>query len=310
MNNTAYHYTMVSSLTGIIRDERILPTPPLERYGLSRDAVEANPGLFGFQEHRTNGRRRFSSRHIPDRIHPGWHHSASWYEGEKFAASFSRAGWCNSVFDYLPLGMRDTSCAYRLVIDISGLDIFPWTQFQSRTNTPGAFRRDFGDFAQRAGDDTADWLFVLGSVPIAGRLLGIEQFHHGSWISFDTAAERQALKELHETRSERRRVRSLFRSSFVRVSHASVPVSLFGMVFDEDGKWIADHLWIRQTWDHLKPGDPVEFFADVVPYPRQDQTEGYSLDKVNGLVKLDHGELVPRGTPRLFQVDKDDTYLR
>jgi hypothetical protein len=49
---------------------------------------------------------------------------------------------------------------------------------------------------------------------------------------------------------------------------------------------LADHLWVRQTWDHLRPGDPVEFFATVVPYRRQDGTQGYTLDEVNGLIVL------------------------
>jgi hypothetical protein len=40
-----------------------------------------------------------------------------------------------------------------------------------------------------------------------------------------------------------------------------VRASLFGNVFGEDGRWVADHLWVRQTWEHLRPGDLVEFFA-------------------------------------------------
>jgi hypothetical protein len=49
---------------------------------------------------------------------------------------------------------------------------------------------------------------------------------------------------------------------------------------------VADHLWVRQTWDHLRPGDFVEFFATVAPYSRQDGTQSYTLGEVNGLLVL------------------------
>jgi hypothetical protein len=63
-------------------------------------------------------------------------------------------------------------------------------------------------------------------------------------------------------------------------------VQLFGIVWGEDGRWLADHLWVRQTWNHLRPGDAVEFCATVVPYRRQDGTESFTLSEVNGLIRL------------------------
>jgi hypothetical protein len=61
------------------------------------------------------------------------------------------------------------------------------------------------------------------------------------------------------------------------------------MVFGEDGQWVADHLWVRQTWDHLRQGDSVKFIATVVPYKRHDGTHSYTLGEVNGLLVLGEG---------------------
>ena len=116
--------------------------------------------------------------------------------------------------------------------------------------------------------------------------MGIEQYHTGRWISFDDVADRLPLREMHEAGDGGWR-RPCFRSTFIRASAGRVRASLFGMVFALDGRWVADHLWVRQTWDHLKPGDLVEFFASVVPYRRKDGTEGHTLAGVNGLVRLD-----------------------
>jgi hypothetical protein len=65
------------------------------------------------------------------------------------------------------------------------------------------------------------------------------------------------------------------------------------MVFNENGQWVADHLWVRQTWEHLRPGDSVEFFGSVLPYRRQDGTQSYTLGEVNGLVVLGNDTVLP-----------------
>jgi hypothetical protein len=293
MSDAAYHYTKVFNLSGIFRDGALLPSPPLACYGLSRDAVEADPARHGFRALRRQSRRYFFHESIPDPTFTGWFHAAGWHEGERFAVSFSRAGWCGSALGYLPPGTADAGWAYRLVIDLSGLDVFPWQDYQSRTNVPGAFRRQLGESSRKKGDDTGDWLFVLGSVPLEKRLLSLEQYHHGQWTSFDEVVERLPLKEMYQERPDRSQPRPRFRSRFIRASAGRVPASLFGMVFGDDGRWVADHLWVRQTWDHLRPGDLVEFIATVLPYRRQDGTEAYTLGEVNGLLVLREDECRP-----------------
>ncbi len=286
MSDIAYHYTKVFNLSGIFRDGSLFPSPPLARYGLSREAVEADPARYGFRVVNPHGRRYFLNENVPDQTFRQWAHVAGWHEDERLVVSFSRAGWCGSALGYLPPGMADAGWAYRLVIDLSGLDVFTWQQYQSRTNVPGPYRRRLGELSRAKGDDPADWHFVAGQIPLPRRLLGLEQYHQGRWTGFDEVAERLPLKEMHEEQREPSRTRPRFRSCFIRASVGRVRASLFGMVFGEDGQWVADHLWVRQTWDHLRPGDAVEFFATVVPYSRKDGTEGYTLGEVNGLIVL------------------------
>ena len=61
--------------------------------------------------------------------------------------------------------------------------------------------------------------------------------------------------------------------------------SLFRFV-SLDGRLVADHLWVDQTWAHLAPGDRCLFFATVVSYARQDGTTGWTLAEFNGLQAL------------------------
>jgi hypothetical protein len=289
MSDIAYHYTKVFNLPGVFRDGMLLPSPPLAAYGLCREAVEANPGRYGFQVSKPHGRRLFFHDNFHDPVLTKGVHSVAWHEGERFVVAFSRAGWCGSALGYLPPGMADAGWAYRLTLDLRGLDLFTWPEYQSRTNLPRQYRRNIGELSRKMGDDPGDWVFVLGSVPLERHLLGLEQYHEGRWTSFDEVADRLPLKELYEERPDPSRRRPRFRSLFIRASAGRVRASLFGMVFGEDGQWVADHLWVRQTWDHLRPGDAVAFFATVVPYKRQDGTESYTLGEVNGLLVLGKG---------------------
>jgi hypothetical protein len=286
MGDIAYHYTKVFNLSGVFRDGTLLPSPPLARYGLRRDAVEADPARYGFRVTRHQGRRFFFNESIPDPTFTQWLSAAAWHEGERFVVAFSRASWCGSALGYLPPSATDAGWAYRLIINLGGLDVFTWQQYQSRTNVPAPFRRRLGELSRQKEDDLGDWLFVLGPVPLKRRLLGLEQYHRGRWTSFDEVAERLPLKEIFQERPDFSRPRPRFRSQFIRASAGRVRASLFGMVFGEDGRWVADHLWVRQTWEHLRPGDLVEFFATVIPYRRQDGTESYTLGEVNGLLVL------------------------
>jgi hypothetical protein len=280
-----FHYTKVFNLPGIFRDG-LLPSPPLAAYGLNREAVEANPGRHGFRVVKNHGRRYFQNENVFQTSAPRWPSAAVWYEGERFAVSFSRAGWCGSALGYLPADLADTGWAYRLALDLRGLDLFAWPEFQARTNVPGPYRRSIGELSREMGDDPGDWLFALGLVPLERHLSGLEQYHQGRWISFDEIAERLPLKDMYTKRPDPSRPRPRFRSHFIRASAGRPRASCFGMVFREDGQWVADHLWVRQVWDHLRPGDPVEFFATVVPYSRQDGTTSYTLEGVNGLIVL------------------------
>jgi hypothetical protein len=293
MSDIAYHYTKVINLAGLYRDRILLPSPPLARYGLSREAVEANPGRYGFRVTRHPGRRWFFNGNIPDPTLPQGFNVAGWYEGERFAASFSKSAWCGSALDYLPADKVQKGLAYRLVMDLGGLDVFTWQDYQSRTNVPGPYRRRLGEISREKGDDPADWLFVLGPVPLGERLLGLEQYYEGRWISFNEVAERLPLKEMFQEQPDHSRPRPKFRSRFVRASTGRVRASLFGLVFGEDGMLVASHLWVRQTWEHLRPGDVVEFFATIVSYRRHDGTESYTLGDVNGLLVLGEDEIHP-----------------
>jgi hypothetical protein len=285
MSELACHYTKILNLGGILRDGVLLPSPPLACYGLSREAVEANPGEYGFLVTKPFGRRYFFKDNIRDqRGLPGWLSMAGWHEGEWFAVPLSRAGWCNSALGYLPPGKADLGWAFRLVIDLAGLDVFAWEQYQSRTNVLGACRRKLGEDSRQMGDDPADWLFVLGSIPLERHLVGLEQYHQGRWTSFDDVADRLPLQELYHEPADGKR--PCFRARFIRASAGRVRASLFDMVFRDNGQWVADHVWVRQTWDHLRPGDVVEFYASVLPYTREDGTATYTLADVNGLVVL------------------------
>jgi hypothetical protein len=137
----------------------------------------------------------------------------------------------------------------------------------------------------------------------------LEQYYQGRWTSFDEVAERLPLKEMFEERLDLSRPRPRFQSRFIRASAGRVGASLFGMVFGEDRRWVADHLWVRQTWKHLRPGDVVEFFATVVPYRRQDGTESYTLDEVNGLLVLEGNEIHP-STPSGADTDGQKSHAK
>jgi hypothetical protein len=293
MSDIAYHYTKVCALSGIFRRDTLLPSPPLAAYDLCREAVEADPSRHGFQVWRRHSQRYFYHEPFPHSVDTKGSVVVGWYEGERFAVPLSRASWCGSALGYLPPGLVDVGYAYRLIINLHGLDVFTWQEFDRRTNVPSPYRRHIGKLSRDKGDDMADWLFVLGAVSLPRHLLGLEQYHQGRWTSFDEVAERLPLKEMFAGRPSREPKRPRFRSSFIRSSVGRVRASLFGMVFGEDGQWVADHLWVRQTWDHLRPGDPVEFFATVVPYRRQDGTESYTLGEVNGLIVLGKDALLP-----------------
>jgi hypothetical protein len=101
---------------------------------------------------------------------------------------------------------------------------------------------------------------------------------------FEEAAERLPLQELYAEPADPSAARRRFATTFVRASRGRVEASLFSMVFAEDGRWLADHLWTPQVWDHLKPGDGVEFHASVVPYRRKDGSEGFTLGGISGLI--------------------------
>ena len=155
MTDEACHYTKVFNLPDIFQGG-LLPSPPLASYGISREAVEADPTRHGFRVYRDGGRRMFRNDTIPHRTFPDRVSAASWYEGERFAVAFSRAGWCGSALGYLPPGAAETGWAYRLVLDLAGLDVFGWHQFQDRCNVPGCYRRRIGDLSRAKGDDPQD----------------------------------------------------------------------------------------------------------------------------------------------------------
>jgi hypothetical protein len=62
------HYTKAPHLFAILGSDTILPAPPLEAYDLSRQAVEANPGSWGFASGVRWGRRFYQRHDVP---HPG-----------------------------------------------------------------------------------------------------------------------------------------------------------------------------------------------------------------------------------------------
>jgi hypothetical protein len=81
--------------------------------------------------------------------------------------------------------------------------------------------------------------------------------------------------------------RLLFEATFVKVGRA--PGLLGASLFQEvtlDGRLMADHVWVQQTWPHLQPGERCRFIATVVTYPRRDRSVGWTLGDVNGLEVL------------------------
>jgi hypothetical protein len=98
-----------------------------------------------------------------------------------------------------------------------------------------------------------------------------------------TNSNRRPLEEMARGKSN---CRALFRATFARATAGGGGASLFKRVFHESGRLVADHLWVRRTWPHLRPGDLVQFFASVVTYRRADRSVGYTLDDLNGLIVL------------------------
>jgi hypothetical protein len=276
-----YHYTKAWNVGPILKAFRLLAAPPLAYYGLRREDVEADPGRYGFKVLRRLGRRVFVNFEIAHPPPPGAVSSACWFEGERFAVGFTRADWCGSSLGYFGQEWHDAGLAFRLTVDLGGLDAFGWTQYQQRTNTPAESRRSIGRQTVEMGDDPHDWVFVAGEVPLAGRLLEVEQYHTGRWTSHREVCERLPLRELYLDRDTRR---GQFRAVFERTDgrHGA---SLFVNVCTADNRLCADHLWVRQSWPHLSPGDVVQFFATVVPYTRKDRSVGWTLADVNGLIR-------------------------
>jgi hypothetical protein len=286
LDHVAFHYCKIANLADIFRDGVLLPAPPLATYGLERAAVEAEPGRYGFGVRRKQGRRYFWNESVAHRNVPGLLSLVCWYEEEQFVVSFSRADWCHSALGYLPPGKAEAGWAFRLEVNLEGLDVFGWSEFQSRTNVPGPYRRWLGERSRARGDDPDDWLFVAGPVPLDERWLNFEQYYRGRWTGLDEVTQRLPLEEMYALRPNGTAMRPRFRSHYIRAVRGRVPASLFGIVWGEDGRWLADHLWVRQTWSHLQPGDAVEFFASVTPYRRQDGTESFTLSEINGLIRL------------------------
>jgi hypothetical protein len=285
---TYFHYTKLTNLPSIFRGDALLPSPPLARYGLARDAVEANPGAHGFCVYRVESRRLYHKRAVPHPDYPNARSDLTWFEGERFAVSFTAAPWCGSALGGLPRDLREGGLAYRLAVDLGGLDTFGWGRWQQATNVPGPARRKFGELARQRGDDPGDWRFVLGPVPLRGRLREIEQYHGGRWISSRQVCERVGLAELHAGgRGQRLPPRYEFSAVFAQLGRDRCAphglTSLFGGVRLADGRFVADHVWVRQAWDHLRGGDHVAFFAEVVAYPKGSSEAGYTLANVNGL---------------------------
>lgn len=118
---------------------------------------------------------------------------------------------------------------------------------------------------------------------VADRLVEVEQYHRGRWTPLSDVFERAPLAEMPQARRQ-------FEATFRRVGH--VPgrngASLLTGV-SLDGRFVADHLWVHQTWGHLAAGDRCCFYATVVPYTRRDGTTEWTLDDANCLVVLRDG---------------------
>jgi hypothetical protein len=284
-----FHYTRRPRLCGILRELALLPSPTLAVYGLAREAVEANPGLHGFQSGTRFGKRCFRKWGLSRPDEPPETSAAVWFAGERFVSSFSLAPWCGAALGFLPEEALGRGYAYRLVVDLAGLDAFGWPQFQARTGVPGPWRRAIGELAREKGDDPAtQWLFVAGAVPLGGRLLEVEQYHTGRWRPLAEVFARAPLAELHaEGRGKRLPPRHEFHATFAQLGRDKVAphavTSLFVRVALADGRFVADHVWVRQSWGHLRGGDRVAFFAEVAAYPKGRSEAGYTLANVNGL---------------------------
>jgi hypothetical protein len=274
-----YHYTHSLALAGIFRHRALWPSPPLQVYGLSRQEVESSPARFGFREGRCQGRRSFVNR-VPHPGCPGFLFVAAWFEGQVFDVSLTRADWCYSVMSYFPETEQEGGAFWRLVLDTEGLDLCGWLDYQRRANVPAAYRRILGERTRKVGDDPHDWFFYFGELPLGDRLVELEQYHRGRWTRMSEVCERVPLAEM-------RGGRRLFEATFERAGKA--PGLLGASLFREvtlDRRLVADHVWVQQTWSHLRPDGRCRFIATVVSYRRKDSTEGWTLGDVNGLEVL------------------------
>jgi hypothetical protein len=284
----AYHYTKLVSIKGIWREWALLPSPPLSAYGLNRQEVEAEPQRHGFRVQRFLGRTCYRNDRIPHPDGPGYGAAALWFKDERFVVSFTStaAGWCHSALGHLPPESVDFGEVFRLTVDLAGLDVFPWGQYQQRTNAPAAYRRGLGDSCRESGDDLGEWYFLAAPVPLAGRLACVEQYHRGRWTSLEEVCDRAPLRQLYLERPDPSGPRREFLATFARTDTRGTHSLLKGVRL-ADGRLLADHVWVAQTWRHLRGGDLVQFFADVVFYSRGDRTLGYTLANVNGLRKVE-----------------------
>jgi hypothetical protein len=148
---TYFHYTTLINLPSIFQKRALLPSPPLALYGLTRDAVEANPGAHGFCVYRSDSRRVYDKQDVPHFDYPQVLDDLMWYEGERFAVAFTAAPWCGTALGYMPPDAREGGVAYRLVVDLDGLDTFGWERWQQTVNVPGPARRKLGELARAKG---------------------------------------------------------------------------------------------------------------------------------------------------------------
>jgi hypothetical protein len=275
-----YHYTKAWAMASIFRHLTLWPSPPLRVYGLSRQEVEANPAMFGFREGRCQGRRMFLSDSIRHLEIPEAISAALWFEGQVFDLSLTRAEWCYSVMSYYPEAEQEGGAIWRLVLDIEGLDLCGWQDYQQRANVPSIYRRKFAEDSRRVGDDPHDWYFYFGELPLGDRLIEVEQYHRGRWTRLSDVFERAPLAEMGGGRR-------LFEATFVKAGRA--PGLIGASLFQEvalDSRLVADHVWVQQTWPHLRPGKRCRFIATVAPYPRKGGADGWTLADVNGLEVL------------------------
>jgi hypothetical protein len=275
-----YHYTKLLWLPSILSHNALWPAPPLRSYGLVREEVERDPGRFGFQTLFRCGRRFFINNDVRHTDPPVGLSGAVWCEGQVFEVALTRADWCFSVMSYFPRTFQEGGAFWRLVVETDGLNLAGWREYQQRANVPAGYRRSLAEASRRVGDDVNEWYFFFGELPLAGRLVELEQYHRGRWTRLSDAFERAPLAEMA-------RERRLFEATFARVGH--VPGLIGASLFDcvcLDGRLVADHLWVHQTWGHLAAGDRCRFIATVVPYTRRDGTSGWTLADVNGLEVL------------------------